>query len=309
MLILLIYLNLVIIKCPIFLRQIPAEVLELLASHRNAPQAMQPTLSHSRSFSEPLSASHHSNIALAAPPEGALSPTNPERQRFEKSRHSRQIQNEQAFLAWLRRDGAAGALAPSGRRETVGGTGGRQQPTAAYLKDLKMHRHSLTYRGAMLNINRYRLRASSCPDIYRNSMTTIAKEKVQWGQTVEEFKNLFADMLDLSYFADIRFLLFALSNFFLYTWYDVPYVYLTDNAIELGHTDTDASMLISYIGIVNMFGEILLGWCGDRKNMTAGVIYAICMGMCGIVTACVPLFKSYVVSDSARQSGVILPNF
>lgn len=29
----------------------------------------------------------------------------------------------------------------------------------------------------MLNIGRYRLRASSCPDIYRNSMTTIAEEK------------------------------------------------------------------------------------------------------------------------------------
>ncbi|XP_050548808.1 uncharacterized protein LOC126910354 isoform X2 [Daktulosphaira vitifoliae] len=47
----------------------------------------------------------------------------------------------------------------------------------AYLQDIKIHRHSLTYRGAMLNINRYRLRASSCPNIYRNSMTTIAKEK------------------------------------------------------------------------------------------------------------------------------------
>lgn len=32
------------------------------------------------------------------------------------------------------------------------------------------------YRGAMLNIHKYRLRASSCPDIYRNSMTTIARE-------------------------------------------------------------------------------------------------------------------------------------
>lgn len=52
----------------------------------------------------------------------------------------------------------------------------RKLPTS-YLKDLRVHRHSLTYRGAMLNINRYRLRASSCPDIYRNSMTTIAMEK------------------------------------------------------------------------------------------------------------------------------------
>ena len=46
-----------------------------------------------------------------------------------------------------------------------------------YLNHLRVRRQSLTYRGAMLNINRYRLRASSCPDIYRNSMTTIAQEE------------------------------------------------------------------------------------------------------------------------------------
>lgn len=41
--------------------------------------------------------------------------------------------------------------------------------------------------------------------------------------------------------------------------------------------------------------QIFLGWCGDRKMVSAGVIYAICMGLCGIATAMVPLFKSYVV--------------
>ena len=46
-----------------------------------------------------------------------------------------------------------------------------------YLKGLKVKKRSLTYRGAMLNLPRYRLRASSCPDIYRNSITTIAQEK------------------------------------------------------------------------------------------------------------------------------------
>ncbi len=48
---------------------------------------------------------------------------------------------------------------------------------AAYLNGLKIKKRSLTYRGAMLNLPRYRLRASSCPDIYRNSITTIAREK------------------------------------------------------------------------------------------------------------------------------------
>jgi len=46
-----------------------------------------------------------------------------------------------------------------------------------FLKDMRIHRNSIHYRGAMLNTHRYRLRASSCPNIYRNSMTTIAKEE------------------------------------------------------------------------------------------------------------------------------------
>lgn len=131
------------------------------------------------------------------------------------------------------------------------------KPPTAYLKDLRIHRHSLTYRGAMLNINRYRLRASSCPNIYRNSMTTIAKEKLQWYAGLWDLWDLIVDMLDFSHFKHPRFLLFSLSNFLLYTWYDVPYVYITDNAIEMGFSETDASILISVIGIVNMFGEVI----------------------------------------------------
>lgn len=169
-----------------------------------------------------------------------------------------------------------------------------RNPTA-YLKNLRMHRRSLTYRGAMLNINRYRLRASSCPDIYRNSMTTIAKEKTQWGAGLDEFKSVLMDMLDFSFFTDIRFTLFAISNFLLYAWYDVPYVYLADNAVEIGFTEKDASILISMIGIVNMVGEIILGWFGDKKNFSAGMIYAICMVFCGIVCSLVPLLTSYTV--------------
>lgn len=162
------------------------------------------------------------------------------------------------------------------------------------LKDLRIHRHSLTYRGAMLNINKYRLRASSCPDIYRNSMTTIASDSVSTAQQMYlEFKKLFKDILDFSYFLDIQFLLFAISNFILYTWYDVVYVYLPDFALEHNVSDTDASMLISIIGIVNMLGEIVLGWAGDREEVNANIIYAICMGLCGVSVLMIPFFYTY----------------
>lgn len=128
-------------------------------------------------------------------------------------------------------------------------------------------------------------------------MTTIAKEKTQWGQGLDEFKSVLVDMLDFSFFTDIRFTLFAISNFLLYAWYDVPYVYLADNAVELGFTESDASILISMIGIVNMVGEIILGWFGDRKGLSAGMIYAVCMVFCGIVCGLVPLLTSYTVGS------------
>lgn len=51
----------------------------------------------------------------------------------------------------------------------------QQLRSANFFRDMRIHRNSFYYRGAMLNTHRYRLRASSCPNIYRNSMTTLAK--------------------------------------------------------------------------------------------------------------------------------------
>jgi hypothetical protein len=48
-----------------------------------------------------------------------------------------------------------------------------------YFKDIRVHRNSVMYRGASLNLRKYRLRASSCPDIYTNSMITLAKDNEQ----------------------------------------------------------------------------------------------------------------------------------
>lgn len=47
-----------------------------------------------------------------------------------------------------------------------------------YLRGIRVHRNSIMHRGAMMNIAKYKLRASSCPDIYRNSMWSVEEEKV-----------------------------------------------------------------------------------------------------------------------------------
>lgn len=46
-----------------------------------------------------------------------------------------------------------------------------------HFQHMRIHRKAMNYRNAMLNTHRYHLKASSCPNIFRNSMTTLAKEE------------------------------------------------------------------------------------------------------------------------------------
>ncbi|KAI4480781.1 hypothetical protein M0804_009878 [Polistes exclamans] len=291
-----------LVSLPTFVKngeKVPLETLELLSNRKNVYNVLLQNypnlLISSKSFSD--SGALHDQISI---PSARFVPTpspltdfkNDERNNPNSKIDEKELvkQADATYLWWLKKMNSDSPLRRSSTMEHP-----RRLPTA-YLKDIRMHRHSLTYRGAMLNINRYRLRASSCPDIYRNSMTTIAKTKLVWYAGLWEFWDLIVDMLDFSHFAEPRFLHFAISNFLLHTWYDVPYVYLTDNAIEMGFSETDASILISVIGIANMIGEIILGWAGDRDWANASILYAGCMILCGGVTAMIPLVvNNYVM--------------
>ncbi|KAK4874831.1 hypothetical protein RN001_014191 [Aquatica leii] len=270
-----------LVNLPTYVRngeKVPIEVLELLSTHKNVYNVLLQNypslLAPSRSFSD-SGRLHQSHLAVKKPP-------SPLAEKVPSPPPTTSGTADAAYLWWLKKNEMTPPrLNPQKRLPT------------AYLKDLRVHRLSLTYRGAMLNINRYRLRASSCPDIYRNSMTTIAKEKMQWYAGLWDLWDLVVDIIDVSHFANAKYLLFAISNFLLYTWYDVEYMYLNDHALGMEISEEDASMLISVIGIVNMFGEIILGWAGDRSWINPNIVYAVCMCLCGAVIAVVPLLNSY----------------
>ncbi|XP_076658055.1 uncharacterized protein LOC143362097 isoform X2 [Halictus rubicundus] len=268
--------------------KVPSEVLELLSTRKNVYNVLVHNypnlLIPSRRFSD--SGALHDQLSIPSA-RFAVTPSSLSELKTEESKdnallNDNQSVEQQADAAWRLWWSKKISLENSTLRRSSTPEHSKRLPPG-FLKDIKMHKRSLTYRGAMLNINR--LRASSCPDIYRNSMTTITKTKLVWCAGLWD---LLLDMVDFSHFADSRFLLFAISNFLLHTWYDVPYVYLTDNAIEMGFSETDASNLISVIGITNTVGEVLLGWAGDRAWLNASIVYAVCMAFCGAVTALIP---------------------
>ncbi|XP_033333700.1 monocarboxylate transporter 9 [Megalopta genalis] len=283
-----------LLSLPTFVKtgeKVPSEVLELLSTRKNVYNVLVQnypnmlTTSSQQRFSD--SGALHDQLSTTSA-RFTATPSSLSELKTEESKDKvlsndpidDQIIEQQTDAAW-RLWSKKTSLEDSNLKRSSTLEHSRRMP-AGFLKDIKVHRRSLTYRGAMLNINR--LRASSCPDIYRNS-TTITKTKLVWCAGLWD---LLLYMLDFSHFADSRFLLFAISNFLLHTWYDVPYVYLTDNAIEMGFSETDASNLISVIGITNTVGEVVLGWAGDRAWLNASIVYAVCMAFCGAVTALIP---------------------
>lgn len=107
-----------------------------------------------------------------------------------------------------------------------------------YFHNMRIHRNSIHYRGAMMNTHRYRLKASSCPNIYRNSMTTIALEDDEvcyystfnkylviptkiffyYQKWYDTFVDVIKSVFDFSLFLEVKFFFFSVSTLFLFIW-------------------------------------------------------------------------------------------
>lgn len=150
----------------------------------------------------------------------------------------------------------------------------------SYFKNLKVHRQSLIHRGAIFNMNKYRFKASSCPNIYRVSMMSLPKESEEKWYT--EIVDLVKGMFDYSLFLELHFFLMSLSTIILFVWFIVPYFYLADLMRVHKYTSNDASFTLSNIGVANTIGMVFLGWAGDRPWMNITKTYAVCLVLCGL---------------------------
>ncbi|CAH1388942.1 unnamed protein product [Nezara viridula] len=163
-----------------------------------------------------------------------------------------------------------------------------------HLRHVRVHRNSVMYRGALLNMGKYRLRVSSCPNIYRNSMTTIAKEEPEGWR--EELAELLETMMDFSLFCELHFLLNSISTILLFTWFIIPYFYLAPLMSAHGYTETQASSVLSVIGVANTFGMIAMGWFGDRPWMNVTKTYCGCLLGTGLATLLMPAAVPYPIA-------------
>ncbi|XP_075973919.1 monocarboxylate transporter 14-like [Anticarsia gemmatalis] len=154
-----------------------------------------------------------------------------------------------------------------------------------YLKDLKMPLSSIGHRNAMLNIKGYRLKASSCPDIFKNSMITIDEKEESWS---DDCVTCLSDMFNVSLFKKMTFNLLCVGTIILFIWFIVPYFYLAEHMVQVGYSEDDSAGVLSLIGITNTIGMVGLGWIGDFPGVSIGGLYAVCLVMSGAAVAAIP---------------------
>ncbi|XP_071106596.1 monocarboxylate transporter 9-like [Haliotis cracherodii] len=167
---------------------------------------------------------------------------------------------------------------------------------------LPLYRKDIFYRGNLLKLSGTHYRSSSCPELYISSFDDDEDEDeddifeicplCKILRLSKQVKRVMKTMFDVKILGNPLFLVFAISNFILYFWYDVPYVFMADRATELGISEEKASLIISVIGIVNTFGQVLYGYLGD-KNLSLNLLYAVSCILSGVSVLLVPLMQSY----------------
>ncbi|CAG5059039.1 unnamed protein product [Parnassius apollo] len=157
-----------------------------------------------------------------------------------------------------------------------------------YLRDMPLYRNTIMHRGAMMNIPRYKLRASSLPDIYRNSMWSLSSESDEEMKWYDRLWQTAKSTFDFRMFTEFHFLMFNLSSLILSVWFIVPYFFL--KSYMTAHNIEGGAMMISIIGVASSIGIVALGWAGDRPWINVTKTYTVCLIICGLSVATYPLF-------------------
>ncbi|KAJ8718282.1 hypothetical protein PYW08_002519 [Mythimna loreyi] len=157
-----------------------------------------------------------------------------------------------------------------------------------YLRDVPLYKTSMMHRGAMMSITRYKLRASSLPDMYRNSSWSLESESDDEMRWYNRFGRTLSSMFDFKMFTEFHFLMFNLSSLILSVWFIVPYFFLNSYMNEM--KVDGGPMMISIIGVSSSIGIVALGWAGDQPWLNVTKTYAVCLIICGASVAAYPIF-------------------
>ena len=128
----------------------------------------------------------------------------------------------------------------------------------------------------------------SCEPVKEKAQeTTYVPEKPKnTDEIVPRLKAWMKQAVDWKLFKSWSFLTYCVASFLGGIAAYVPYMYLADRAKEeSGVHESDASWLMSIVGITNIVGRVIAGLLADRKVINSAVLYAVSCIVCGVATS------------------------
>ncbi|XP_052061352.1 monocarboxylate transporter 12-like [Mytilus californianus] len=104
---------------------------------------------------------------------------------------------------------------------------------------------------------------------------------------------VFTEVFDFSLLSNASFVLICIGNIFGAAAYYIPFMYLVDRALLLGIPSTEAAILLSVIGVMNIIGRILSGVLANMKKVNALVLNNIALFIAAVALFLQPLCTKY----------------
>ena len=150
-----------------------------------------------------------------------------------------------------------------------------------------MARKDVFYTKSLDQIPQYR----ADRDEYIRSMTSLPEQPEPepdktWLARIgitQEMRQTISEMMDFHLLLDLVFILFAVSNLLTSIGFVVPYIFLPNRGQnQFNFTSTEASWLISVVGISNTVGRVVFGYIADMKCVNRLILYNTVLVICGI---------------------------
>ena len=127
-------------------------------------------------------------------------------------------------------------------------------------------------------------------DEYIRSMTSLSGQPQplpdnSWLTRISitpELRHTISEMMDFRLLVDAVFVLFAVANLLTCVGYIVPYVFLPNRGLRLRFTGSQASWLISVVGVSDTVGRVVFGFVADVKCVNRLMLYNTVLVICGV---------------------------
>ena len=126
-----------------------------------------------------------------------------------------------------------------------------------------------------------------------NECEDIAGSKSTWNKCncdLAACQHLF----DFKLFKSTVFLLYAFSVMFMFSGYPTLYVMIPDHAKHLKIEKTQAALLVSILGLMDLIGRIAVGFAADFKFVEKRYLFTGCTAMSGITICFIPLVSDFI---------------